>query len=126
VDRVMSEKPALGAVLQHGAPVHVSSDKLVLGFPPGSFFGRQAEAPQALAAIARCAEHVLGGRPTVEVVEHAGGPGETKTIVEAMNEERAERKRAAIERARNHPLVAEAAALFSVSRDEMKVHVELE
>ncbi|MCB9592217.1 MAG: hypothetical protein H6719_05755 [Sandaracinaceae bacterium] len=125
VDAVMDGKPALGAVLQHGHPVAVGTDEVVIGFDPGSFFGAQAQAPDALAAIADAAARALGGRPTVRIVEHDPNRG-TKTMVERAHEELEGRRRDTEARAREHPVVQQVATVFSLSRDAMTVHVELE
>src|SRR5262249_27746873 len=60
-------QPALGAVLEHGVPVQVSAQKLVLSFPEGSFFGRQAQSDAAQQALLEAAARVLGQRPAIEI-----------------------------------------------------------
>lgn len=118
-------KPALGAVLQHGHPVRVDAEEVVIGFDPGSFFGKQAEAPDAVAAIAAAAARILGARPAVRVVERDPSLG-TRTMAEDAHEAQETRKRETEKRAREHPVVQQAAAVFALSRDAMTVHVELE
>jgi DNA polymerase-3 subunit gamma/tau len=124
---IMDAKPALGAVLQHGMPVEVGRERVVLAFPTGSFFGRQAEALDAKRAIADVAERVMGGRPGVEVTYGEDtGAGTMKPLVQVEKERREARVEATREKALSHPLVLEAAQVFAISRESMTVRVELE
>jgi DNA polymerase-3 subunit gamma/tau len=122
----MDDKPALGAVLQHAAPLSVSPAKIVLAFPRGSFFGRQAEALDGRRGIARAAARVLGTEPAVEVTwADAAGEG-VKTLVEAEKERRDARIEQTRREALSHPLVLAAAQLFRVAPERMSVRVETE
>ncbi len=122
VATLMDTKPALGAVLKHGAPVTVSADRLEIAFPPKSFFAAQAEA--GADAIADAAAPILGGRPTIEVTfESEGG---AKTLAQVDRERRETRLAETKARALNHPLVREAATLFSIPESALQVRVELE
>jgi DNA polymerase-3 subunit gamma/tau len=126
VSSIMDAKPALGAVLQHAAPLAVSPEKIVLAFPRGSFFGRQAEALDGRQGIARAAARVLGAEPSVEVT-YADAAGEgVKTLVEAEKERRDARIEETRKEALSHPLVLEAAQLFSVAPERMSVRVDSE
>jgi DNA polymerase-3 subunit gamma/tau len=125
VSMVMEERPALGAVLQHGVAMKVTVEQIVLGFPPGSFFGQQAEALDGRRSIAEAATKVLGARPAVEVTVAQEGSG-TRTLVDMENERREARIEAKKERALSHPLVVEARRVFGVDPREMNVRVELE
>ncbi|HJL19416.1 MAG TPA: hypothetical protein RMH99_27365, partial [Sandaracinaceae bacterium LLY-WYZ-13_1] len=126
VSAIMDAKPALGAVLQHGVPVRVSAEAVVLGFPRGSFFGEQARALDAKEAIARSAANVLGAEPRVEVTSVDASADGAKTLVEAAKERRDARIEATRQKALNHPIVLEAAQLFRVAPERMTVRVELE
>jgi len=126
VSRLMDRKPALGAVLQHGSPVEVTPARILLAFPPGSFFGRQAEALDGRQAIAEAAEQVTGARPAVEVTQTPRGGGDAKTLAQLEVERRDAKLEATREKALSHPLVEEAARVFSVPRDNMTVRVELD
>ena len=127
VSTIMDAKPALGAVLQHGMPMQVSRQRVVLSFPTGSFFGRQAEALDAKQAIVDVAERVMGARPAVEITYGDGtATGTMKPLVQVEKERRDARIEAAREKALSHPLVLEAAQVFALSRESMTVRVELE
>ncbi len=126
VSTLMDVKPALGAVLQHGAPVEVTPARIALAFPPGSFFGQQAEALDARRAIADAAERVFGARPEVEVVYSEEALASAKTLAQEGDERRRARRAATQERALSHPLVVEVAQLFDLPRERMTVRVELE
>jgi pyruvate,water dikinase len=87
----MDGKPALGAVLQHGAPIDVSAERIVLAIPPNSFFGKQAETRDAQRTRADTAERVLGALPRVYVTyrEQAGLTGadiSVAVVVQALIE----------------------------------------
>jgi hypothetical protein len=60
-------KPALAMLLKHATPRRVDAEAIVISFPPGSFYGKQAEAAEAKAAIAHVAERRLGACPRVDV-----------------------------------------------------------
>lgn len=122
----MDAKPALGALLKHGVPKTLTAERLVLAFPPESFFGRQAETPEAKSGVAEVAAKVLGGRPEVEITYASGEDGGGKTLVEVEQERRDARIEATRAKALSHPVVKEAAALFAIPTESLRVHVELE
>jgi hypothetical protein len=113
-------------VLQHGAPVEVSAARVVLAFPKGSFFGRQAETADSQHAIAEAAAGILGGRPAVEIVYSDEAIASAKTIAQEQTERRDARISATRAKALDHPLVHEIAVHFNVPRERMTVRVDLE
>ena len=121
----MEERPALGAVLAHGVAMSVSAERVVLGFPRGSFFAQQAEALAGRRGVAEAATKVLGATPEVEVTVAEGGV-ESRTLVDMENERREVAIEAKKERALNHPLVVAAQRVFGVDPREMNVRVELD
>ncbi len=125
VARLLDDKPALGAVLQHGVPAEITRDKIVLAFSTGSFFGRQAESESGRNAIAEVASRILGARPRVEVT-YVDGTLTDKTLAEEAAEARESRIAATRERALRHPLVIEAQKLFDLPEERVTVRVELE
>ena len=118
------QQPALAAVLEHGIPKAVGPDRIVLSFKDGSFYGRQAESPESIAAIVRIAEQQLGARPVVEIRFDAQGEAVTKTVAAVA----AQRKEAEVEAKRkealNHPIVREAVDVFPESAGKLQVHIE--
>ncbi len=117
------EQPALAAVLEHGVPKTVGPDRIVLSFKDGSFYGRQAESPDSIDAIARMAEQRLGARPAIEIRFDAG-EGATKTVAAVA----AQRKEAEVDARRkealNHPRVRDAVDVFPESAGKLTVHIE--
>ncbi|HET8937510.1 MAG TPA: hypothetical protein VFN67_28905, partial [Polyangiales bacterium] len=112
------------AVLNHGMPIEVSPTTLRIGFPEGSFFGRQAQASSAREALLRAAEHVLGARPNLQI----GSPGDAKvsTLAEIEEDGRRQRSTAKREAALNHPAVIDAMEIFEESAASVDVQTDLE
>ena len=124
VGTLEQQQPALAAVLEHGIPKTVGPDRIVLSFKDGSFYGRQAESPESIAAIVRIAERQLGARPEIEIRFDAQGEAATKTVAAVA----AQRKEAEVEAKRkealNHPAVRDAVDVFPESAGNLKVHIE--
>jgi len=124
VGTLEQQQPALAAVLEHGIPKAVGPERIVLSFKDGSFYGRQAESPESIAAIVRIAEQQLGARPEIEIRFDAQGEAATKTVAAVA----AQRKEAEVEAKRkealNHPVVREAIDVFPESAGKLKVHIE--
>ncbi|MGE0784432.1 MAG: DNA polymerase III subunit gamma/tau [Sandaracinaceae bacterium] len=126
VTQLMDRKPALGAVLQHGSPAVVTAEKLVIAFPPKSFFASQAQAGAREIAVA--AGRVLGGVPRVEVTFSDAAPaaGAPATLAEIERARRDARERSLRESALSHPIVRDAAMLFSIPEEALHVRVEMD
>jgi DNA polymerase-3 subunit gamma/tau len=126
VGRLEQEQPALAAVLEHGIPKTVSAERIVLSFKDGSFYGRQAQSAESIAAIERVAERQLGARPEVEVRFDAQGEAAAKTVAAVA----AQRKEAELDARRkaalNHPRVRDAIDVFPESAGKLNVHIEAE
>ncbi len=126
IGHIREARPALAAVLEHGVPLSIDRDTLVLGFPTGSFFGKQAETRESKEGIAEGASKVIGATPEVVVrfTEEAEKAG--LTVAEASEKERTdlreERKREALA----HPRVQEALQIFPEGAGNVKVHVDLD
>jgi DNA polymerase-3 subunit gamma/tau len=125
VGRLEQEQPALAAVLEHGVPKTVGPERIVLSFKDGSFYGRQAQSPESIAAIERIAEQQLGARPQVEI-RFDEAEGSTRTVAAVA----AQRKEAELEAKRkealNHPRVRDAMDVFPESAGKLNVHIEAE
>ncbi len=130
VSQLKSSQPALGAVLDHGVPLEVSARLLRIGFPEGSFFGRQAHAPAAREQILRCAEQVLGARPELAVTSAtaSGTQGRAKiaTLAEVEQEGRKQRHAERRQAALSHPRVRDAIEVFGESESNVDVQVDTE
>jgi DNA polymerase-3 subunit gamma/tau len=119
VEQLHDSQPALCAVLEHGTPTHVSADRIVVTFPEGSFFGKQAAAAPAKDALATIAERVLGQRPKIEIAE--GKIDGATTMAAEQARRREEDKKLRDETARNHPAVREAMSVFDATDSDVRV-----
>ena len=126
VGRLEQEQPALAAVLEHGIPKTVSAERIVLSFKDGSFYGRQAQSPESLAAIGRVAEQQLGARPEVEIRFDAQGEAASKTVAAVAAQRREAELDAKRKAALNHPRVRDAVDVFPESAGKLAVHIEAE
>jgi DNA polymerase-3 subunit gamma/tau len=111
--------PALCAVLEHGTPTVVTAERVVVSFPEGSFFGKQANAPQAKNSLADVAERVFQQRPKVEIIEGKAS-GAPTLATEFAKKKEADRKQRD-ETARNHPGVREAMSVFDAAESDVQV-----
>jgi DNA polymerase-3 subunit gamma/tau len=118
-------KPALGALLKHAVPRRVSAEVIEIAFPPGSFYGKQAESADAKAALTQVAERRLGSKPRIDVVyEVPGGSG--STLAQLEDERERARLEATRKKALNHPVVQEALRVFETSPGAVEVRVDVE
>ena len=124
VGTLEQQQPALAAVLEHGIPKAVGPDRIVLSFKDGSFYGRQAESPESIAAIVRIAEQQLGARPEVEIRFDAQGEAATKTVAAVAAQRKQAEAEATRKEALNHPIVRDAVEVFPESAGKLKVHIE--
>jgi DNA polymerase-3 subunit gamma/tau len=115
-------QPALGAVLEHGVPLQVDATCVRLGFPEGSFFGKQAATDVARQALAVAAERVLGQRPRVEIGFAMDSTRPTVAAEEAAQQK--ERHAQIVEAALNHPRVKEALDVFPEADGHLDVQVD--
>lgn len=124
VRRLEQQQPALAAVLEHGIPKAVGPDRIVLSFKDGSFYGRQAQSAESVAAIEQVAEQQLGARPTIEIRFDAQGEASTKTVAAVAAQRREAELEAKRKEALNHPRVRDAIDVFPESAGKLNVHIE--
>ncbi len=124
VSALEQQQPALAAVLEHGIPKAVGPDRIVLSFKDGSFYGRQAESPESIAAIERVAEKQLGARPEIQIRFDAKGEAATKTVAAVAAQRKEAEAEAKRKEALNHPRVRDAIDVFPESAGKLKVHIE--
>ena len=124
--RLRDTRPALAAVLEHGAPLRVDRECVTVGFPPGSFFGQQAATEESKDGLATEASHVVGARPKIVVKFTADAelPAPTVAGIEEKRRDgvREERRKAAME----HPTVQAAREVFPEAAGGMRVLVDSE
>jgi DNA polymerase-3 subunit gamma/tau len=124
IARLHETQPALGAVLEHGVPLLVEPSRVRVGFPEGSFFGKQASAKQARQVLADAAEAVLGQRPVIDV---AIGDDAAGTSVAAQDAAAREARRERIKQsALDDPRVRDAIDVFPEARGNVDVQVDMD
>jgi DNA polymerase-3 subunit gamma/tau len=126
VGALTETRPALGAVLQHAVPVEISKARILIAFPRGSFYARQAESDEAKSALADIAERVLSARPNVDVLvrDDAEATHATSTLARIEEERLRARHEATRKKALNHPLVVEALQLFDTGNRPVEVRID--
>ena len=124
VGTLEQQQPALAAVLEHGIPKAVGPDRIVLSFKDGSFYGRQAESAESIAAIERIAEQQLGARPEIVIRFDAQGEATTKTVAAVAAQRKEAEAEAKRKEALNHPRVRDAIDVFPESAGKLQVHIE--
>jgi DNA polymerase-3 subunit gamma/tau len=124
VGTLEQQQPALAAVLEHGIPKAVGPDRIVLSFKGGSFYGRQADSPESIAAIVRVAEQQLGARPKIEIRFDAQGETATKTVAAVAAQRKEAEATAKRKEALNHPVVRDAVDVFPEAAGKLQVHIE--
>ncbi|HVZ35823.1 MAG TPA: hypothetical protein VG963_25525, partial [Polyangiaceae bacterium] len=122
VDELRAHDPRWSAMFEHGVPHELSRERVVLVFPEGSFFGRQAESAGGLAALRRAAQKVLQGEPEVQVRFAAELRGMSLAQHEAAQLD--ERKEAIKRKALNHPRVLEAVKVFPELAQKQDIQVD--
>jgi DNA polymerase III subunit gamma/tau len=114
--------PRWPAMFEHGVPSELNSERVVVSFQEGSFFGRQANSPGGLEALKRATHAVLGGTPTLEVRFTAELLGESVAKREAAQLD--ERKEGIKKKALDHPRVVEALRIFPELAKKTDVQVD--
>ena len=122
VEALRRLEPRWSAMFEHGAPVELTREHVIVVFQEGSFFGRQAQTPGGLDALRRAAQQVLEGQPDVQVRFAFELPGQTIAQRDAAQLD--ERKEAIRKRALSHPRVVEALKVFPELGQKHDVQVD--
>jgi DNA polymerase-3 subunit gamma/tau len=123
IEKIRAARPELAACLNHAAIVHATSERLTLAFEAGTIFERTASTPEALSLLKSAAGEVLGGEPAVTFEARSTGVARG-TIAAAESQERNERKREALNRAKQHPKIAEASRILGARLKEIRLPEE--
>ena len=123
IGHVRAKRPELAACLHHAEVVQADRERLVLAFEAGTVFERSATAPDALALLRAAASEVFGTEPHVSF-EARPVNGVRSTLSAAESQERSERKREALARAKQHPKVALASRILGAKLKEIQLPEE--
>ena len=122
VERMRKDDGRWSAMYDHGIPSELSSSRVVVCFPEGSFFGRQAQTTAGTDALKRAAQNVLSGNPEVVIKLAAELRGVTLAQREAAALD--ERKEGIKKRAMQHPRVLEALKIFPELATKQDIQVD--
>jgi hypothetical protein len=122
VDRMRSLEPRWAAMYEHGVPSEVSAARVVVVFPEGSFFGRQAQTPGGSDALRRAASEVFGATPEIVIKLAADVRGQS--LAQSHAQQLDERKEGIKKRALAHPRVLEALKIFPELAQKQDVQVD--
>jgi hypothetical protein len=102
-------KPPVASLLEHGVPLEVTAQRVLVGYTSDSFEGAQASDPEAMELLSREARAHFGSDTKVALDLSARGGTTVAAIDAAERKEQLAKARAA---ATAHPLVQKAIALF--------------
>jgi hypothetical protein len=122
VGRLRTIEPRWAAMYEHGIPLELSSERVVVAFPEGSFFGRQAQTPAGSDALRRASSEVLGATPEIQIRLASEVRGKSLAQKEAALLD--ERKEGIKKRALNHPRVLEALKVFPELAQKQEIQVD--
>jgi DNA polymerase-3 subunit gamma/tau len=125
VDALRETRPAMAAVLEHASVLELHPHGVVLGFPHGSFFGKQAEKPEVSDSVAEVARAVWSLAPehgftvAIRFVRQTDALQPSLAQLGATREQ--EQKEHTTQKALSHPLVQEALKMFPASAEAPEV-----
>jgi DNA polymerase-3 subunit gamma/tau len=117
------QRPALGAVLEHGVLMQKANDLWVIGFPEGSFFGRQADKPEAREALRSLLEQRQGYAPKIEIRVYREQEQPAETLVQKQNKARDDARENLRREALTHPMIIETMQIFSESTEPPEIRL---
>jgi DNA polymerase-3 subunit gamma/tau len=123
VARVRATRPELAACLHHAAIIDAGPERLALAFEAGTIFERTASAPDALELLRAAAREVFGVVPPI-VLETRAANAAQLSVSAVESQERSERKREALARAKQHPKIAEASRILGARLKEIRLPEE--
>ncbi len=107
--RVRAVKPPVASLLEHGVPLEVTAQRVLVGYTTDSFEGAQASDPEAMELLSREARAHFAADTKVALDLSARGGTTVAAIDAAERKEQLAKARAV---ATAHPLVQRAIALF--------------
>jgi DNA polymerase-3 subunit gamma/tau len=120
VESVRVQDDQLAAFLNHAKIIELGAEKLTLGLEPGTIFDKALRAPPAIAALQKAATTHLGRTPNI--VFESTALGDVAHSVAALdNQERSEKKQAALTRAKEHPRIADVTSILGARLKEIRL-----
>ncbi|HEX7671147.1 MAG TPA: hypothetical protein VF395_16245, partial [Polyangiaceae bacterium] len=123
VDRVRAVRPELAAFLNHAVVVRVDSERLVVAFEAGSVFERNVRAPDAVSALQEAVNEHFRTEVTLtfETTVLGNGSGSVATVASQDSQERADKRQAQLDRAKGHPMIAQAVEILGGRLKEIRL-----
>ncbi|MBI2354069.1 MAG: DNA polymerase III subunit gamma/tau [Deltaproteobacteria bacterium] len=110
---VLTKRPDIGSVLEHGSPLKQEPGCMEIGFPEGSFFLTSARDSASLAEIQALAREFSGQETVVRVKEIAPETGEAPlSLLGKKKSEHDRRMKELRQEVAAHPLINEALRIF--------------
>ncbi|WP_277057335.1 DNA polymerase III subunit gamma/tau [Trichlorobacter lovleyi] len=118
----LEQKPALGALLEHGSPLAYAPDRLEIGFPEGSYFLNSLQDPDNKQAVDALAAQYMHQPTVVKIVSIAAvADGNSPCSLAEKKKHDEEQRRESIQReVKEHPLVQEALRVLGGEIVEIK------
>jgi hypothetical protein len=102
-------RPDLVAFLKHAVPLGLTRELITLGYEPGNALEASLRSAECLRELKAAAGKSLGREPNVLFQAVARG---TETLADTDRREREKQRRAAMDRAEQHPSVRDAAEIL--------------
>jgi hypothetical protein len=116
--RVRGFKGHVAAIFEHGVPLEVTPQRVLVGYQTGSFEGAQASEPEAMDLLQREARAHFGADTKV-ALDLTARAGTTVAALDAA-QRKAELAKAQAA-AQGHPLVQKAIALFGAELKDIRL-----
>jgi len=102
-------RPDLVAFLKHAVPLGLTRELITLGYEPGNALEASLRSAECLRELKAAASKSLGREPNVLFQAVASG---TETLADSDRRVREKQRRAAMDRAEQHPSVRDAAEIL--------------
>jgi hypothetical protein len=122
IQHLREQDPRWAAMYEHGVAQSIEPERVVVAFPEGSFFGRQAQSHDGSEALRRAARAVLRAQPEIVIRLSTEVLGVSLAQQEAAQLD--ERKEGIRKKALQHPRVVEALKVFPELAQKHEVVVD--
>ncbi|HEY4157252.1 MAG TPA: DNA polymerase III subunit gamma/tau [Polyangiaceae bacterium] len=121
LERVSEKRPELGAFLAHAAVLAMEPGEIVVGWEPGSVFGKDASGPAETELLASAASAELGAPTRIRHELDSPRVQKVKTLAAIDTEARDQKTREALTQARKHHRVTDAVEVLGARVRELKL-----